>query len=205
MPFYSGEDAGYSTNGEDAGDEMGDIVGDIMGADFFASGDDAAGASPNAAELATLRKFGQYMPRHGHHGKPAPRGYQPRTVQFQAFPGHGSRQRVQPIGLSRFIPIATPTLEATNNPQFPFRVERLTIPSTIGPNFIINDFKVGNIPQFNASGPIAALTFSEQGVGVRLAGDTCYIGQAMTINVTNISGADATFFATVIGTTITRL
>jgi len=88
---------------------------------------------------------------------------------------------------------------ATAQPQVPFRIDRLVVPSDIAGLFTIDDLKVGKNSQFAATGAVPARIFQENGVGVCLKGDTAQVSMLVTLNVTNISGGAATFRAAVIG------
>lgn len=119
------------------------------------------------------------------------------TGQYQ--PNKG---REYPIG---FGPVTCPVgtvVPITVQPQIVFRPERLIVPSDIAGQFDIVDIIVGKNPQVAANNPIAARTFDEQSVGVRLRMDTCQISQQIILRVTNVGGAPAVFRATMIGTAV---
>lgn len=69
--------------------------------------------------------------------------------------------------------------------QVIFRPERLVIPSSIAPDFLITDIKVGRNSQFVSSGAVPAVLFAESALGVRLKMDTAQISMFMMISVTN--------------------
>lgn len=88
-------------------------------------------------------------------------------------------------------------------PQIPFRVERLVVPSDIGGSFAIRDVVVGKDSQFASTRTsVPARVFDEQAVGVSLMGDTAQISQDVSISVENISGAPARFRAAIIGSAV---
>lgn len=119
-------------------------------------------------------------------------------VQYKPF--EPTSPRKLPLGGFRVTVFAVnPVVNITNQPQIPFRTERIVVPSNIGVDFDISDVKVGNTSQFVASGNVPGLTFSEQGFDVALKGDTAYIAQAITIQVQNLSGVDKSFACCVIG------
>lgn len=90
----------------------------------------------------------------------------------------------------------------TRRPQTPIKVQRLVIPSTIAPAFVITDIKVGKDSQLVGSDPIPAIAFSETAVAVELTGDTANVGHDVTIAFANISGAPQQFRAVIIGAAV---
>jgi hypothetical protein len=90
----------------------------------------------------------------------------------------------------------------TRRPQTPIKVQRLVIPSTIAPAFVITDVKVGKDSQLVGSDPIPAITFAENAVAVELTGDTANVGHDVTIAFANISGAPQQFRAVIIGAAV---
>jgi hypothetical protein len=146
------------------------------------------------------KKWARFAMAHGWtppHHEVAPHGYNPQVLKYEPF--QGGEARGQSLGVNVFCPALSPTQDADNIAQYPMRVDGLTIPSTLAPYFVVNDFKVGNIAQFNASGPQSAVVYSEQSLRITLRGDTAYMGQTLTVNVTNISGVDKHFYATIWG------
>lgn len=88
----------------------------------------------------------------------------------------------------------------TARPQtFAFKPERVFIPATIGPDFTIQDIKVGNVSQLVQSGDLPAEAFSQTSFGVEMDMDTVQTSQDFIIQVTNISGGARTFRALVLG------
>ena len=90
------------------------------------------------------------------------------------------------------------TRTITTRPQVRFKPKRLIIPSTDGVNFRVNSISVGRNSEFAASGGFGALVFSEQS-NVPLGLRTAQVGNDISISVTNISSADHTFSAMMIG------
>lgn len=87
----------------------------------------------------------------------------------------------------------------TTNPQVLFKPRRFSVPASIAASFTIDDIKIGNTSMFPNSTPNPAETFSQLGVGIGLKLKTAQIAMAVSIDVTNISGAAARFRATMIG------
>lgn len=88
----------------------------------------------------------------------------------------------------------------TSRPQsFAFKPERLFVPATIGPDFVITDIKVGNVSQLVQSGNLPAEAFSQTSFGIEMDFDTVQTSQDFIVQVTNISGGARTFRALVLG------
>lgn len=96
--------------------------------------------------------------------------------------------------------IAAATTAAVNsNPQQVFRPERIVIPATVAPNYLLNSLTIGTAIQFlNATG-VHAETFGSTAPDVRLRMDTAQINSVVSFNVTNLSGAVVRFFASLLG------
>src|SRR5208337_4100142 len=88
-----------------------------------------------------------------------------------------------------------------SRPQFRkgFRGERLVIPGSIAANFSLNDIKVGNRSQTLNSVAVPAVTFVENGVGMRLLMDTAPVAMDIALVVANQSDDTLPFRATLIG------
>lgn len=111
-----------------------------------------------------------------------------------------TKAREYPLGFASTAAVgAGASGVVTAQPQVPFRIDRLVVPSDIAGLFTIDDLKVGKNSQFAATGSVPARIFQENGVGVCLKGDTAQVSMLVTLNVTNISGGAATFRAAVIG------
>lgn len=111
--------------------------------------------------------------------------------------------REYPVGFDSVTPVpAGAVATIIQQPQVLFRSERFVVPSDIAGSFLILDIKVGKDSMFGAAGAVAARTFDERGVGVRLRLATAQVSQQLIVQVQNISGADQRFFATMIGTAI---
>lgn len=95
---------------------------------------------------------------------------------------------------------ANGTATITSRPQsFAFKPERLFIPATIGPDFVITDIKVGNVSQLVQSGSLPAEAFSQTSFGIEMDFDTVQTSQDFIVQVQNISGGARTFRALVLG------
>lgn len=192
--------------GEFIGDDVGDdLVGDAL--DRAIAGDDLVGAlrrppvrrQPNrgAALQHALAMRAKQSTAQALKNAIAERRAQAGALIHDRTP---SKSREYPLGFVSAAPIAAGgSARITTRPQVPFRLDRLTVPSDIAGLFTIDDVKVGKNSQFAAEGAVPARIFQENAVGVCLKGDTAQISMDVTISVTNISGASATFRAAVIG------
>lgn len=87
-------------------------------------------------------------------------------------------------------------------PQKPMRVERLVCNPAGAPNFQINSLTVGTNNQFAAATALPAAVFTPNSVGIRLRGDTCQIGQTISVVCTNYSLAPARLDGAIMGAAI---
>ncbi len=127
---------------------------------------------------------------HGHgHGH----GHGGGTQRPQA--GTHYTQFLQPLPIPETLLTAAQTLDVPAFPQRGFKPHRLVVPSTIGPNFKINDIKVGQETQYVASGTIYAECFSEVAVSVQLKGTPARLGNNIILNVTNRDAANSQTFS----------
>lgn len=111
-----------------------------------------------------------------------------------------------------FIGFTNPSIAAglTTNvpsfPQVPFRGRRLTVAAQIGQNFVLNTLIIGVAFQQATFGGVLLSTFSPDAVGQNLGLETCQVGQAITMNVTNIDLAAAhAFYAQITGVAIVQV
>lgn len=91
----------------------------------------------------------------------------------------------------------------TARPQsIAFKPDRIIVPSSIGPDFTIQDVKVGNKSQFVQSGEMSAEAFGPLVTEALLDFDTVQTSQDFVMQIQNISGAARTFRATVFGKSV---
>lgn len=112
-----------------------------------------------------------------------------------------SKARRQLLGVNSTGTIAAgATVTLTARPQtVAFRPDRIMIPATLAPNFVIEDIKVGNTSQFVQSGSIPAEAFVQGMFDGLVEFDTVQTSQDFIIIVSNVSGAPAAFRAAVFG------
>ena len=87
-------------------------------------------------------------------------------------------------------------------PQRDFRVERITIPSSIASSFLLDDAKVGQNSQFIAAGSLPGETFTEVAIDNYVHFDTANLGNLIFLAVTNVGIAPVVFRATLLGTSL---
>lgn len=111
-----------------------------------------------------------------------------------------THSRVFPLGFESSAAIASgASATITSRPQVIFKGQRLVVPSDVAGSFVLDDVKVGKDSQFVAEGSIPARVLQENAVDVGFELDTAQISQDISISVTNIGGAPATFRAALIG------
>ena len=77
------------------------------------------------------------------------------------------------------------------SPQVAFRGRRLTVPTSVGQNFVLLSLVIGVNFQQAAAGQVPMLLFSPDAVGQNLGLETCQIGQQITMSVQNIDAVAA--------------
>lgn len=112
-----------------------------------------------------------------------------------------TKARKQVLGMvSNGTIAASGSATITARPQtFAFKPERVFIPATVGPDFTIQDIKVGNVSQLVQSGDLPAEAFSQTSFGIEMDMDTVQTSQDFILQVTNISGGARTFRALILG------
>jgi hypothetical protein len=101
-----------------------------------------------------------------------------------------SQARRYPLGLGTTALLANATAVITVNPQLPFKLLRLSTPST---NITVDNIQIGTVSQFVAAGGIPSEVFAPNSIGIDLKGDTAVPGVQIQITVTDVSGAANTF------------
>lgn len=117
--------------------------------------------------------------------------------------GLQSRRR-NPLG---FVPTsigAGVTTQVPSAPQNLFRPERLVIPSDIAFDFGVADIKVGNVSQLVQSAELPAAIFSEVAIDTQVYFDTAEVGNQVSVQARNKSGAAIEFTAALLGTIAKR-
>ena len=91
------------------------------------------------------------------------------------------------------------TVAVNSNPQQVFAPERIAVPATIAPNFIINSLVIGTAIQFLNATSVHAEVFGTTAVAAMLKMDTAQINSVISFNVTNISAGALRFFVALLG------
>lgn len=111
-----------------------------------------------------------------------------------------TKARLFPIGFTSDGVIAAGTSAIiVSRPQVLFKGLRLSVPSDIAGDFTIDDLKVGKNSMFASESSLPARCLQEDAWGVYMHMDTAQISQDVSLAVTNISGADRTFRAMLLG------
>lgn len=113
-----------------------------------------------------------------------------------------TKAREFPLGFPTTTVAAAASATVQTQPQVAFRGRRLIIPSDIAGSVLISDLKVGQASQFTSSNPVPGRCFTELGVGVDMNLDTAQISQFISLSITNTSGAQISFNAAIIGTSV---
>lgn len=125
----------------------------------------------------------------------------PYTQVVEVMDREYTRTGRRPIGFPLTVVAAGAASGAiTTQPQKPFKSTRLIIPSSIGALFVVTSIQIGNDEMLMNGNPVPALVFNENAEDAWLNLETAQISQNISVNVTNISGAQATFSAAMIGT-----
>lgn len=84
----------------------------------------------------------------------------------------------------------------TTQPQVRNQPRRLFLTETVADNFLINDIKVGQISLLATPGAISASVFVPNAICPDFRRQICEVSQFVTVEVSNVSGAAATFAST---------
>lgn len=112
----------------------------------------------------------------------------------------GARMRIYPLNFDSVVEIPPGAIfPVTQRPQVPFRPQRLIVPSTIAPDFLIVNLNVGKNPQQAAVSPGSAVIYTESSTAGNIHTDGALVGHEIVIQVQNISSAPRRFLATIVG------
>jgi hypothetical protein len=163
----------------------------IVGALLAASGNSMALAAPQAQALDLHPAAAQAL------GAALSRAIRPQP-SIEQFQGTEPRRQILGFGVTPFA--ANQSANVTAQPQIPFRPERL-ITAVPAVTFSINEIFIGQRAQFVTPGAVPADAFVATAVDTILKLDTASTAQNITLQVTNLTGAGASFQAMFIGTT----
>lgn len=170
---YDDDDLGYDD--DMVGDEVDELLAELSGYDD---------AMVGARRRRRRRRRRPMFMRRRRRRRPRPR-YTQRMRKIRP-----SQARRYPLGLGTTALAANATAVITVNPQLPFKLMRLSTPST---NVTVDNIQIGTVSQFVAAGGIPAEVFAPNAIGVDLKGDTAIPGVQIQITVTDTSGAANTF------------
>ncbi len=181
---------GYDLIGADFVGAAGFVGGDEV--DALLSGTDIIGASHHRQNAAHHRAA--LAQAHAIAAKKAHAG-----LAFEQQKPGASRRLV--LGMASSSTIAASALSSiTARPQnLAFKPQRIVIPATIAPDFLITDIKVGNVSQMVQSGTVPAEAFTQQLFDGMMEMDTVQTSQDFVLAVQNIAGAARSFNAAVYG------
>lgn len=171
----------------------------ISGESISLSGDDVDSI------LSGVEIVGRRSPRHG---APQRQDWMRQAAAYKQAqagivvrdqPPTKARRLVLPMTSTGVVNAGASTTISARPQTIAFKPVRITIPATIGPDFTIEDIKVGNKSQFAQSGSLPAEAFVQTAFGVEMDMDTVQTSQDFVLQVTNISGANRTFRAAIFG------
>lgn len=185
-----------------ASGDMSDIAG--ASAEFLSGQDpvsallgdgDMAGFSLNPINWFRHKKAKQALVKHAINQKLMRNGAAVVSRQNQK-----ARRFPSPVTATVVAGGASATIAAT--PQTLFRPERLVVPASLAPSFVLTDLKVGNVSQFPNAGELPLEIFAQTGVDCTIELDTVNPALNLSVTVTNITGGSLTFRAGFIGTSV---
>jgi hypothetical protein len=141
----------------------------------------------------------------------APRSRKPARRPSTAFRGQASgvamteptKGRVLSLGFDSVSTIAASAQSTVSSqPQVTFRPDRVIIPDSIAPSFLLNDLKIGKNSMFISATSVPAQAFSHDAAGVGLKMDTAQVSQIISMTVTNISAGALRFYAALTGPSV---
>jgi hypothetical protein len=183
MPSGYGEDiveTGYDWDDEESGYEDDDESGyeeDLVGDDVV---DDIIEAISGSDELVGARRKKRRRRPKRRVSKAVMRKL--KATQFRRYP--------LGLGVTNLLAGASAVLTVT--PQLPYKLMRISTPST---NITIDNIQIGTVSQFVAAGGVPSECMAPNAINAELKGDTCVPGVQIQITVTDVSGAANTFRA----------
>lgn len=184
-----------------------DIVGanEFVGADDFVSGDDHVDQILGALDIigggrgnrSFRGKGGRGMSQDLHAALANKKAKAGLLVQEQQ-PG-ATRRLVLGMSSTGAVPAGAVSSITARPQNLAFKPQRIVIPSTIAPDFLITDIKVGNVSQVVQSSTLPAEAFTQQLFDGMMEMDTVQTSQDFVLQVQNIAGAPRNFNAAVYG------
>lgn len=184
MGYDDDDDMGYD---DMVGDEVDELLAELSGEDDDDLGyDDMVGARRRRRRRRVPSWLRRRIRKARSRGRRRRRPRMSQTLRKI----RPSQARRYPLGLGTTNLAANATAVITVNPQLPFKLMRLSTPST---NVVVDNIQIGTVSQFVAAGGIPAEVFAPNAIGVDLKGDTAVPGVQIQITVTDISAAANTF------------
>jgi hypothetical protein len=187
-----------------------DIVGasEFVGTDFVGGDDhvdqilgalDIVGAARARAGHGLGRRGGSVRSSSGQMGQALANKRADAGLIVQEQQPGATRRLVLGMSSTGAVP-AGAVVSITARPQnLAFKPQRIVIPSTIAPDFLITDIKVGNVSQVVQSSTLPAEAFTQQLFDGMMEMDTVQTSQDFVLQVQNIAGAPRNFNAAVYG------
>lgn len=92
------------------------------------------------------------------------------------------------------------TASLSTTPQKRHIPKRMTVSSTVANNFVISDIRVGVEPVLATTSNMSMAIFIQDATAPSFRAVICEVGMDFTIVITNVTGANARFTASVVGT-----
>ncbi len=189
----------YDIVGYDNGDDYDDV-------DEVLSGYDIVGATPMTSMFGPVFRGAGGRPNYrpavrapGRIATVAPLAGRQSGSMVKAQAPTKSRRTILPIESAAAIAAGATATVSARPQDIAFKPERLIIPSTLAPDFLIVDVKVGNRSQFTQSGNVPGEAFMPNTNDAMVDFDTLQTSQDFIMIVQNISGAARTFRAALFG------
>ncbi|MDP9002369.1 MAG: hypothetical protein M3O46_19935 [Myxococcota bacterium] len=109
------------------------------------------------------------------------------------------RSVMKRIGFQNIAIGAGANFNVTIAPQVRFKTRRIILDDATAKYFVINSFNIGITPQFISGDPVPAAAFTELAQDMWLDFDEAYIGNVLTLNVTNFDAAAHNFQGALLG------
>lgn len=181
-------------------DEVDQILGalDIVGARRGSSGRAGRHSGPPSRRGGAGRHSSSQMQRQDMNAALAAKRAKAGLLFEQQQPGACRRLT---LGMSSTGTVAAGAIaQITARPQnLAFKPQRIVVPATIAPDFLITDIKVGNVSQVVQSSVLPAEAFTQGLFDGMMEMDTVQTSQDFVLSVQNIAGAARNFYAAVYG------
>lgn len=165
----------------------------------FGADDDSYGGNLNLKRFAALNKALMKQGAPGAKGGPAmalPPGLRAalgRAAQIEAYRGDDVI-----YGLDQVV-VANTTNSLSTSPQKRNVPTRLVVSQTVANNFVLSDIRVGVEPVLATTQNLSMAIFVQDSTAPNFRAVVCEVGMDFTATVTNITGADSRFTATIVG------